>query len=225
MTIQPGENPAPESMPEVAGIFVGGCIARGVGSSFRARAHAHNHPTDDHYGWVCVRAARRVLTPTGKPSRLLMHEYAHILTPKHGHDAAWRRTMARLGQRVPAPRPRGRGVTTWYATDEDGRTHGHHQRRRPQGPRLVRGEARTGRAMIVVVRIDSASKAQVEALAGCATWYVSPATFAAMRGVSHPLLDGDRAIPMVSLVVSPHLMDDYIVGLTSDEAALLRVAP
>lgn len=109
----------PESMPEVAGIFIGGCVNRGVGSSFRARAHAHNNKRtksyfDIHEGWICIRSIARLgkyralaqddgstLIVIDKPSRLLMHEYAHILCPNHGHDDTWRRKMIALGQPIP----------------------------------------------------------------------------------------------------------------------------
>jgi hypothetical protein len=85
-------------MPELVGLFVGGCVERGDGSSFRRRAHAHTHKTDPHRGWVCVRSAKRLMTPSGKPSRLMWHEYAHItLGHGHGHDAAWRERIAEYG--------------------------------------------------------------------------------------------------------------------------------
>lgn len=108
----------PDSMPEVAGIFIGGCVRRGVGSSFRARAHAHNTHSkrsfDIHADWICVRSLDRIgqwhgvpqddgstLVIIVKPSRLLVHEYAHILCHNHGHDDKWRQTMKKLGQPIP----------------------------------------------------------------------------------------------------------------------------
>lgn len=92
-----GFNRVPAEMPEIRGLFVGGCVERGVGSSFRRLAHAHNHRGDEFYGWVCVRSPKRVLTASGKPTTLMYHEYAHILTPNHGHDAKWAATLASLG--------------------------------------------------------------------------------------------------------------------------------
>lgn len=88
----------------IAGIFVGGCVERGVGSSFRASAHAHNHTNDKDYGWICIRSQKRVLTPSGQPSTLLLHEYAHILTPNQGHTAKWRECLTKLGRPAEAQR-------------------------------------------------------------------------------------------------------------------------
>jgi hypothetical protein len=95
----------------VAGVFVGGCVNRGEGSSFRAKAHAHNDKKGTNYGWICVRAAWRVgeyvlsddVSFDGsitKPSATMYHELAHILTPNHGHDDAWVAKMKALGQVV-----------------------------------------------------------------------------------------------------------------------------
>lgn len=88
---------APPSGWQIAGIFVGGCVVRGPGSSFRRQAHAHNSARDPHKGWICIRSARRVWTLSGQPSRLLLHEYAHILTPSAGHGPAWQKRVAELG--------------------------------------------------------------------------------------------------------------------------------
>lgn len=88
------------------GVFLGGCVARGDGSSFRRRAHAHNMG-GEHDGWICVRSRRRLMTKTGKPSDLMWHELAHILTPNHGHDDKWRETVRKIGGKVRAHEEKG----------------------------------------------------------------------------------------------------------------------
>jgi hypothetical protein len=85
----------------VAGVSIGGCVWA-VGTdrkgAFRRQAHAHTHATDVRRGWVCVLSGRteRLVTPTGKATRLLIHEIAHVATLT-GHDDAWRAMVARLG--------------------------------------------------------------------------------------------------------------------------------
>ena len=82
----------------VVGVFVGGCVSRGVGSSFRALGHTHNRADDEFVGWICVRSPRRLLTPSGKPSRILLHEVAHTIAPKAGHGStAFIRALASVG--------------------------------------------------------------------------------------------------------------------------------
>lgn len=85
----------------VAGIATGGCIeAVGTGrmGSFRRQAHAHTNAGDIFRDWICVLARRpeRLLTATGRPTRLLIHEVAHIAT-QTGHDHRWRFMVGRLG--------------------------------------------------------------------------------------------------------------------------------
>ena len=75
--------------PEVKGIFVGGCVERGEGSRFRAKAHTHFR--GDHKGWVCVLSAKRLTE-----RMLMLHEAAHAITPG-GHVDKWRATLLQIG--------------------------------------------------------------------------------------------------------------------------------
>lgn len=85
--------PEPYGMVKV---FVGGCVERGDGSSFRRKAHAHTRNDDPHRGTICVRSPKRLYTPSAKPSYLMWHELAHILTG-HGHDIVFVRQMRKFG--------------------------------------------------------------------------------------------------------------------------------
>ena len=85
--------------PEVKGVFVGGCVERGEGSSFRARAHAHMRKGGRNLGWICVRSLKRVYKTDGKsPSNTMLHELAHILTGE-GHTDKFRAKLRELGGR------------------------------------------------------------------------------------------------------------------------------
>lgn len=71
------------------GVFVGGCVARGDGSSFRAKAHAHT--TGQYQGWICIRRPDRL-----EDRMLMLHELAHIITGE-GHTDRWRACLERIG--------------------------------------------------------------------------------------------------------------------------------
>jgi len=110
--------------PEVAGVFIGGCVERGVGSSFRARAHAHT--SGEHLGWICIRGWRRLYQ-----RGLMLHELAHVLT-RQGHTDKWRDCLRALGGKVAAhnqKRPKARPCACgkhryrnegaqWYRADD-----------------------------------------------------------------------------------------------------------
>lgn len=77
------------NFPEVCGVFVGGCVERGEGSRFRAKAHSHT--TGDHAGWICFLSAKRLLC-----RELFLHEIAHVLTGE-GHTDKWRERLLQIG--------------------------------------------------------------------------------------------------------------------------------
>lgn len=71
------------------GIFTGGCVRFGPGSSFRHKAHAHT--LGPYTGWICVRKADRV-----NDLNLMLHELAHLIAGCE-HNDAWRATVLQLG--------------------------------------------------------------------------------------------------------------------------------
>lgn len=85
-------------------VSLGGCctaIGTDRSGAFRRRAHAHNYTRKDpeHYGWICVLSPNlaRLVTPTGRPTALFAHEYAHIVAANTGHTERWRKTVVALG--------------------------------------------------------------------------------------------------------------------------------
>jgi hypothetical protein len=94
--------PLPTLLPpmwiEVTGVHVGGCVNP---SDRRFGGNAHAHTGGEFKGWICLRKQRQVLDALvdGKPSPLMFHEYAHVLTGR-GHDDLWRKKMLELGQRI-----------------------------------------------------------------------------------------------------------------------------
>ena len=74
----------------VKGVFVGGGVARGDGSRFRAKAHAHS---DGRFaGWICYLSPKRL-----DDEMLAIHELAHLVSDKRGHCQRWREAVIRLG--------------------------------------------------------------------------------------------------------------------------------
>ena len=116
------EYPAFQHYPELKGVFVGGCVDRGDGSSFRAKAHAHTK--EPNKGWICVRSAKRLYVQgTTRPSKLMWHELAHIMTG-HGHDDTWRKEVRWLGGTInhwetKAWHQQRRGIMMETSTSED----------------------------------------------------------------------------------------------------------
>ena len=84
----------------VWGVYVGGCI-EGANVSWRLfnemYGHAHNDSKDEWFGWICILDPKHVLTRTGRPTRTLLHEIAHLLVPNQGHTNKWRKVVTELG--------------------------------------------------------------------------------------------------------------------------------
>jgi hypothetical protein len=72
------------------GVFYGGCVSRGDGSRFRAKAHSHG-PKDKYSGWICFLSGKRL-----KDRLLVLHELAHIITGE-GHTDKWRAVLVSIG--------------------------------------------------------------------------------------------------------------------------------
>lgn len=75
--------------PGLRGVFVGGCVERGVGSRFRAKAHAHT--SGEHRGWICFLSNRWL-----GERMLWLHELAHAVM-REGHTRRWREFLLQIG--------------------------------------------------------------------------------------------------------------------------------
>lgn len=99
--------PEPLRHPSVTGVFVGGCVDRGVGSAFPGKAHVHIH--GPRAGWVCFRSTRWLnCTP------LILHELAHAVT-REGHTQTWREYLQAVGGTVKEIK----GILSSYEYDHD----------------------------------------------------------------------------------------------------------
>lgn len=73
----------------LVGVYVGGCVAKGDGSRFRRKAHAHTE--GPHRGWICILSAKRLAD-----TMLMLHELAHIVSGE-GHEDGFRTVLLQLG--------------------------------------------------------------------------------------------------------------------------------
>lgn len=110
MPILPREHyPRELQHDSVAGVFVGGCVSRGDGSRFRAKAHAHIW--GQYCGWICVLSEKRL-----DCRELILHELAHVIS-RQGHTDKWRRVLLSIGGTLDAYDP------------QDARVYGYHKKR------------------------------------------------------------------------------------------------
>jgi len=83
-------------------LSLGGC-ADAIGTdrvgAMRRRAHAHTNRSDANRGWVCFKSGdiRRAVTPTGRATDLLAHEWAHVATWQ-GHTPRFIALLRKLGR-------------------------------------------------------------------------------------------------------------------------------
>jgi hypothetical protein len=92
--------------PELRGVFVGGCVARGIGSKFHAKAHAHHRGA--FRGWICFRSSLWL-----NVREIWLHELAHVVT-REGHTDRWRAFLLQIGGTLDAVIIDGKEVTKSY---------------------------------------------------------------------------------------------------------------
>ena len=85
---------------QLKGVFLGGGVDRGDGSSFRRIAHAHTNLKEPNGGFICVRSPKRLwyMGAEGtKPSLTMIHELAHIVVGQ-GHTDKFRKAYKELSK-------------------------------------------------------------------------------------------------------------------------------
>lgn len=85
----------------VRGVCIGSCID---GSPIPPGIAAHAHTSGGYVGFICASTRKDLVEH-------LVHEIAHLAADA-GHDDRWRRSVRKLGGRVPAAyrkKPRRRG--------------------------------------------------------------------------------------------------------------------
>ena len=75
--------------PSIRGVFVGGCVGRGVGYRTRSTAHAHIH--GEHQGWICFSSDKWLHL-----REIWLHELAHLVT-REWHTNRWRKFLLQIG--------------------------------------------------------------------------------------------------------------------------------
>jgi hypothetical protein len=85
-------------LPVVKGIHVGGCIDL-LDDSFDGTvwAHAHNSPNESMPGWICFESKYLLLL---KFECLHLHELAHLVSSKCGHNKIFRRALLSIGGKL-----------------------------------------------------------------------------------------------------------------------------
>ena len=89
--------------PKLHTVFTGGCIERGEGSRFRAKAHAHCRKGDPYQGTICFLSHKRLMQ-----RKLGLHELAHIIG-ECGHTDKFRAICKELGVSIQA----GQGLKSY----------------------------------------------------------------------------------------------------------------
>ena len=102
---------------EVWGVFLGeGCITGHWLDARKEMAHAHVG-TDEYAGWIC--STVDLLTATGRPNHVLLHEIAHVLRGTTSHDAKWRKIVTDLGAKREADRYVRQRVSKLHACNQN----------------------------------------------------------------------------------------------------------